>query len=107
MAGAVAVGLVLRLLIALPFVAGLLDLIVVAGGVAGIGYLVGEAIKYGSGKKLDRRLKYVAAIGVFVGWAATISLLPLINVPQGLMTGTGGIVGLIISFYVATYRVRV
>jgi hypothetical protein len=124
--GAVAVSVLLWIMVELPLPFGLfcsdpcdgrtqgttgvlrlVELVVVAGGMAGIGYLVGEAVKYGSGKKLDRRLKYVATLGVFVGWVATISLLPVFNVQQSLGTGTGGIIGLIVSYYVATYRVRV
>ena len=105
-AGALAVSILLKILILLPFAIGLLDLLVVAGGMAGVGYLVGESVKYGSGRKLDKRLKYVATLGVFVGWMAVIALLPLFNVPQGLVSGTGGIVGLIASFYVAMNRVK-
>lgn len=105
-AGALAVSILLKILILLPFENNLIDLFVVAGGMAGIGFLVGESVKYGSGRKLDRRLKYVATLGVFVGWAGVIVLLPLFNVPQGLVSGTGGIVGLIASFYVAMNRVK-
>ncbi len=106
-AGALGLGIVLRLLVSLPFIISLVDFIVVAGGMAGIGYLVGEAVRLGSGKKIDKRLKYVAAGGVFVAWIAVAAWLPLLNVSANFMVGIQGIVGLIIAFYIATSRVRI
>lgn len=106
-AGAIAFGLVVRILFSLPFVLGLLDFVVAAGGMVAIGYLVGEAVRYGSGKKLDRRLKYVVAGGVFTGWAASIGVLSILGLPEGFVTSFAGIIGLIVAFYVGIYRVRV
>ncbi|MDA1297699.1 MAG: hypothetical protein O3B04_06850 [Chloroflexi bacterium] len=106
-AGALALSVVLRVLVSLPSVR-LLELVIVGGGMAAIGYLVGESVRYGSGKKIDRRLKYVAAGGVFTGWVATAIFLPLLfSVGSEFITGPAGIAGLIIAFYVATYRVRI
>ncbi|MDA0676625.1 MAG: hypothetical protein O2788_01315 [Chloroflexi bacterium] len=90
----------------MPFVIGIVDWIVAAGGLAAIGYAVGEAIRYGSGKKIDKRLKYVAAVCVFAGWVATIATLPLIGLPAGFIVTFPGIVGLIIAYYIASSRVR-
>ncbi len=105
--GALALSVALKILILLPFAFTVIDLIVVAGGMAGVGYGIGEAVRYGSGKKLDRRLKYVVAGGVFVTWIVTIALLPVFDVPNGIMAGLSGIIGLIAAFYVATSRVRI
>lgn len=105
--GALAFSLILRLLIEIDFL-GAIGFLIIAGGIAGIGYVVGEAVRYGSGKKLDKKLKYVAAGGVFLGWIAVAAWLPLFDVsPRLLVSNFGGIIGLIIAFYVATSRVRI
>ncbi len=104
--GALLVSVGLRILIELPFIIGIVDFIVVAGGVIGIGYAVGEAVRIGSGKKIDRNLKYAVALGVFVGWVATAAFLPLFSVSANFVLGFPGILGLIIAFYVGMGRVR-
>lgn len=105
--GGAFVALAIRILVALPFASRFLDLFVLVGTMAGLGYVVGEAVRYGSGKKIDRRLKYVTATGVFAGWAAAAGFVPLFGGPPQAMIGTGGIIGLIVGFYVAAMRVRV
>lgn len=105
--GALGLSIVLWVLVSLPFVITIIDFAVIAGGMAGIGYLVGEAVRFGSGKKIDKRLKYVAAGGVFISWLAIAALLPVFNVSANFIVGFGGIVGLVIAFYIATSRVRI
>ena len=104
---ALALSIVLRILVSLPFIIGLVDFLVVAGGMAGVGYIVGESVRIGSGKKLDRRLKYVASFGVFIAWVAMAGWLPLFNVSANFMFSLQGIIGLLVAFYIATNRVRV
>ena len=104
--GAAAFSLILRVLVEISIL-GLVGFLFVAAGMAGIGYFVGESVRYGSGKKLDRRLRYVAAGGVFVAWVAAAAWLPVFGVsPRLLVSNFGGIIGLIIAFYVATSRLR-
>lgn len=105
-AGAVALSIIVKILFAMPFVIGIVDWIVAAGGLALIGYAVGEAIRYGSGRKIDRRLKYVAAGCVLLAWVATTIVLPLFGIPSGFILTFPGIVGLVIAYYVASSRVR-
>ncbi len=98
---------IIRLLVEIAIL-GSIGFILVAGGLAGIGYVVGEAVRFGSGKKIDRRLRYVAAGGVFVAWVAVAAWLPILSVSSNLLISNfGGIIGLIIAFYVATSRIRV
>lgn len=104
-AGAIALSIVVKILFAMPFI-GIVYWIVAAGGMAVMGYLVGEAIRYGSGKKIDKRLKYVAAGCVFIGWLATFILLPVFGLPSSFIATSPGIVGLIIAYYIASSRVR-
>ena len=76
----------LKIFTVLPYITRLLDLVVIAGGFAGVGYLVGEAVRYGSGKKIDRRLKYVSAAAVFVAWLLAFAFSEyLFNVPSGFV----------------------
>jgi hypothetical protein len=104
--GAIALSIVIRILFEMPFVIGIVDWIVAAGGMALIGYAIGEAIRYGSGKKIDQRLKYVAAVCVFASWVAVMAILPLIGIQAAFIAAFPGIVGMIIAFYIASSRVR-
>ena len=105
--GALLLSGIVRLLVSVPAISSTIGIFIAAGGIVGIGYGVGEAVRYGSRKKLDKRLKYVAAGGVFAGWLATALLLPLFNVSSGFLGSPIGIVGLIVAFYISTSRVRV
>jgi hypothetical protein len=76
-------------------------------GMAAIGYLVGEAVRIGSGNKLDNRLKYVASGCAFAGWAFAVFLMPLFGNSPLLMANIMGIVGMVLALYIAMFRVRV
>ncbi len=105
--GALALAVVVWVLVRVPAISSTIGIYIAAAGIVGIGYAVGEAVRYGSGQKLDRRLRYVAAGGVFLGWLATAILLPSFNVSAGFLGNPVAIVGLVIAFYVASSRVRV
>ncbi len=85
---------------------GIMGVIVGAVGFVGIGYLVGEAVRYGSGRKMDRRLKYVGATGVFSAWVAAVLFSQLFGFPIVFVGHIIVIAGLIVSFYVASSRLR-
>jgi hypothetical protein len=104
--GSFALSLAIWIVVSLPFESGVVGLILVVGGFAGIGYVVGESVRYGSGKKIDRRLKYVTAGGVFVAWAMMIAILPLFNITPAIISSVAGVIGLLIAFYVAMNRVK-
>lgn len=105
-AGALIFSVILKILVSLPFIIGLIDFIVVAGGIVGLGYAIGEAVRIGSGGKLDKNLKYAVAFAVFIGWAATAAFLPLFAVSANFVLGFNGIIGLVVAFYVGMSRVR-
>lgn len=105
--GAFGLAIAVRVLVEIPGVSSTIGIFIAAAGIAGIGYAIGESVKYASGKKLDKRLKYVAAGGVFLAWVATAAFLPVFNVSAGFLGSPIGIVGLIAAFYVATSRVRI
>lgn len=75
--------------------------------IVGIGFLVGEGVRIGSGNKLDRRLKYVAFGLTFFGWLAASLMAPFFSISIAAFGNVYGIAGLIIGMYVASYRVRV
>jgi len=75
--------------------------------VVGIGYLVGEGVRIGSGNKLDRRLKYVAFGITFIGWAIAVAIAPVFGISITAFGGIFGVVAMIVAIYVAAYRVRV
>lgn len=105
--GALLLAVVVRVLVEIPFITTSIGIFMTAGGIVGIGYGIGESVKYASGKKLDKRLKYVVAGAVFLAWVATAAFLPLFSVSSGFLGSPIGIVGLIAAFYVATNRVRI
>jgi len=89
----------------IPF--NILSWVLLVAGMAGGGYLVGEAVRIGSGNKLDQRLKYVAGTCAFGAWLFTVVFLMIFGLnPQGL-SNIVGLAGLIIAIYVAMARVRV
>ena len=97
-AGAIALSLILWVI---PFVYLSLP------GMAAIGYLVGEAVRIGSGNKLDNRLKYVAATCTFVSWAMAVLLVQIFGVNPVVVAGIMGIAGMIAGIYISMFRVRV
>ncbi len=106
-AGALLLAVLVRVLVAIPGISSGIGIFIAAAGIAALGYGVGEAIRYGSGKKVDKRLRYVAAGSVFLAWVATATFLPIFNVSSGFLGSPVGIVGLIIAFYVANNKVRI
>lgn len=106
-AGAFALAVVVWVLVERLGIAQGIGIPIAAIGMAGIGYGVGGAVRYASGKKLDKRLKYVAAGAVFVAWLATAIFLQVFSVSAGFLGTPIGILGLIAAFYVATSKVRV
>lgn len=105
--GALLLAVVVKVLAEIPFITTSIGTFMSAGGFVGIGYGIGESVKYASGKKLDKRLKYIVAGSVFLAWIATTAFLPLFNMSPVFLARPIGIVGLIIAFYVATNRVRI
>ena len=106
-AGALLLAVVIRGLVAVPAISATIGIFIAGAGLIGLGYAIGEAVRYGSGKKLDRRLKYVVAGGILAGWLATASFLTMFNVSSGFLASPIGIVGLVAAFYVGAYRVRI
>ena len=65
---------------------------------AGIGYVIGEGVSLSVNRKRGRRLKLVAASGVFVAYV-------VISMPfAGTVSGPASLLGLIIAFYVSISR---
>lgn len=85
----------------------IVDVIAVIGGLVGAGYVIGEAVRIGSGNKLDQRLKYVAMGCAFLMWVVGMFLLWGLGGPVGILANTFGIVGMVISVYTASMRVRI
>jgi hypothetical protein len=83
------------------------DVVVIFGGMIGSGYAVGEAVRIGSGNKLDQRLKYVAMSCAFLVWVMAIGFTAVINLPTPTLLNTFGIIAMVIGVYSAMLRVRI
>ncbi len=105
-AGAFALAIFVRILVEFPAITQTIGIFVASVGIAGLGYAIGEATRYASGKKVDKRLRYVVAGAVFLGWVATATFLPLFNVSSGFLGNPIAIIGLVAAFYVANSKVR-
>ncbi|HIF71834.1 MAG TPA: hypothetical protein EYQ61_04700 [Dehalococcoidia bacterium] len=67
---------------------------------------IGEYVRKAGKYKLDKRLRIVAAITVFVAWFIGINIASFMGVPGGLFTNIIALIGLGIGVYVAMNRVR-
>jgi hypothetical protein len=80
---------------------------VAAAMVVGLaGAPIGEYVRRAGGYKLDKRLRIVAALTMFVAWFVGINVASFIGLPGGLFTNIIALIGLGIGVYVAMNRVR-
>jgi hypothetical protein len=80
-------------------------LLSVIAGMLAVGYVVGEAVRRGSGYKIDKRLPYLAAVLTFASYlVATVVSAVWMN--NAMLGGLWGLLGLGLGVFVAMGRVR-
>jgi len=103
--GGVGIAVVARLLYASPLASFLLALIIAVLFI-GAGVPAGETIRRAANRSMDTRVRYLAALSVFLVYVVGIVAAQLLGVPNGLFVQLFVLIGLAMGMWTAMNRVR-